>query len=109
MVSILGEYAYDFPIRLKRQYDLRDLLESKVDKKYYLTQKHIERISNWKAQQKPLDNIQKNINIVPTLTARGAGEDHSGMVLIDTELFKQGEVIDFSSSEQFFREHSVVE
>lgn len=109
MVSILGEYAYDFPIRLKRKYELGDMLETKVDKKYYLTQKHIERISNWKAQQKTIREYKDNINIVPTLTARGAGEDHSGTVLIDTELFKQGEVIDFSSSEQFFREHSVVE
>ncbi|MCI7040296.1 MAG: DNA cytosine methyltransferase, partial [Mollicutes bacterium] len=50
MVSILGEYAYNFPIKFKREYRLKDLLEKTVDKKYYLTDKHIERISNWKAQ-----------------------------------------------------------
>lgn len=106
MVSILGEYAYTFPIRLKREYRLKDILEKIVDKKYYLTNEHIERISNWKAQQKPLENMKSNVLISPTITARGAGEDHSGMVLIDTELFKDGEVVDFGSSDEFRREHS---
>lgn len=109
MVSILGEYAYNFPIRLKRQYRLKDLLEKIVDKKYYLTNEHIERISNWKAQQRPLENMKSNVLISPTLTARGAGEDHSGMELIDTELFQEGEVVDFDSSDEFRREHSTEE
>ena len=61
MVSILGEYAYTFPIRLKREYSLKDILEKIVDKKYYLTNEHIERISNWKAQQKPLENMQNAV------------------------------------------------
>ena len=86
MVSVLGEYAYNFPIKFKREYRLKDLLERTVDKKYYLTDKHIERISNWKAQQKPLESMKNNVIISPTITARGAGEEHSGMVLIDTKL-----------------------
>ena len=53
--------------------------------------------------------MQNNILISPTLTARGAGEDHSGMVLIDTELFEEGEVVDFDSSDEFRREHSTEE
>ena len=109
MVSILGEYAYNFPIKLKREYQLKDLLEKMVAKKYYLTDEHIERISNWKAQQKPLENMQNNVLVSPTLTAGGAGEDHSGMVLIDTELFEEGEVVDFDSSDEFRREHSTEE
>lgn len=56
MISILGDYAYNFPIKLKREYRLKDLLEKIVDKKHYLTNEHIERISNWKAQQKPLEH-----------------------------------------------------
>ncbi|MDY4822194.1 MAG: DNA (cytosine-5-)-methyltransferase [Candidatus Onthovivens sp.] len=89
MVSVLGEYAYNFPIKFKREYRLKDLLEKTVDKKYYLTDKHIERISNWKAQQKPLESMKNNVLISPTITARGAGEEHSGMVLIDTKLFDE--------------------
>lgn len=98
MVSILGEYAYEFPIKLKREYRLKDILEKIVDKKYYLTDEQIQRISFWKAQQKPLESVKKNTLVSPTLTARGAGEEHSGMVLIDTELFKDGEVVGFDSS-----------
>ena len=109
MVSVLGEYAYNFPIKFKREYRLKDLLEKTVDKKYYLTDKHIERISNWKAQQKPLENMKNNVLISPTITARGAGEEHSGMVLIDTKLFEEGEVVDFDSSDEFRREHSTEE
>ena len=104
MVSILGDYAYEFPIKLKRAYRLKDLLEKVCDKKYYLTDEHIQRISNWKSQQKPLENMINLTggadNIGPTLTARGAGEDHSGMVL-----FKEMEVVDFDSSDDFRREH----
>ena len=109
MVSVLGEYAYNFPIKFKREYRLKDLLEKVVDKKYYLTDKHIERISNWKAQQKPLESMKNNVLISPTITARGAGEEHSGMVLIDTKLFEEGEVVDFDSSDDFRREHTTEE
>ena len=109
MVSVLGEYAYNFPIKFKREYRLKDLLEKTVDKKYYLTDKHIERISNWKAQQKPLESMKNNVLISPTITARGAGEEHSGMVLIDTKLFEEGEVVDFDSSDEFRSEHSTEE
>lgn len=55
MVSVLGEYSYDFPIEMPLKYRLKDFLERLVDEKYYLSQKHIDRISNWKAQQKPLE------------------------------------------------------
>lgn len=109
MVSILGEYAYNFPIKFKREYRLKDLLEKTVDKKYYLTDKHIERISNWKAQKKPLESMKNNVLISPTIIARGAGEEHSGMVLIDTKLFEEGEVVDFDSSDEFRKEHSTEE
>ena len=109
MVSVLGEYAYNFPSKFKREYRLKDLLEKVVDKKYYLTDKHIERISNWKAQQKPLESMKNNVLISPTITARGAGEEHSGMVLIDTKLFEEGEVVDFDSSDDFRREHTTEE
>lgn len=109
MISLLGDYAYDFPLKHKLKYRLKDFLEKNVDEKYYLTDEKIKRVSLWKAQQKPLENMQKNISISPTLTARGAGEEHSGMVLIDTELFEEGEIVDFDSSDEFRREHSTEE
>lgn len=37
MVSILGDYSYKFPVKQKLQLKLKDLLEDKVDEKYYLS------------------------------------------------------------------------
>ena len=86
MVSILGDYAYDFPCKIPLKYRLKDLLETNVDEKYYLSEKDTERISQWQSQQKPLENAidieRERERVSPTLTARGAGEEHSGMVLL---------------------------
>lgn len=105
-VSVLGEYAYDFPKKIPQKYKLKDFLEDKVNEKYYLSKEQIERIANWKAQQKPLEGISKHIETCPTITARGAGEDHSGMILIDENLFENNEIVDFDSSDDFMRVHS---
>ena len=86
MISVLGDYAYDFPCKIKLRYKLKDLLEKNVDEKYYLDDETISRITQWKSQQQPLDNAidieRERERVSPTLTARGAGEEHSGMILI---------------------------
>lgn len=88
MVSILGDYSYEFPRPFELKDRLKDFLETNVDEKYYLSEKTIERISKWKAQQDPLKDIDKEKSISPCLTARGAGEEHSGMILINENLYK---------------------
>ena len=45
MVSILGEYSYNFPVKIKLKYKLKDLLEDKVDEKYYLSESMINYIT----------------------------------------------------------------
>ena len=86
MISIKGSYSYEFPLKTGLKYKLGDFLESKVDEKYYLNEKDIERISSWKAQQKPLEEAidieSESERVMPSLTARGAGEEHSGMKLL---------------------------
>jgi len=84
MISILGNYQYRFPQPIPLTLRLKDMLEKEVDEKYYLTNEKIQSISQWKAQQDPLENMEHiaKTGISPTLTARGAGEEHSGMVLI---------------------------
>lgn len=84
MISILGDYQYRFPQSVPLKLRLKDMLEKEVDEKYYLTNEKIQSISQWKAQQDPLENMEHiaKTGISPTLTARGAGEEHSGMVLI---------------------------
>lgn len=106
MISILGDYSYDFPQKRELKYRLKDLLEKEVDEKFYLTSQQTLRISNWKAQQKPLDNVKKNVEVSPTITARGAGEDHSGMILVDENLFKNNEIVDCDNSDAFLRNHN---
>jgi len=61
---------------------LKDVLESEVDEKYFLSDKNIINIANWNAQQKPLQGIDGNDRKVPCLTARGNEDLHSGMKLV---------------------------
>ena len=42
MISILGQYYYEFPKPFKLELRLKDMLESEVDEKYYLSDKMIE-------------------------------------------------------------------
>lgn len=42
MISILGEYSYIFPRKHKLKLKLKDLLEDKVDEKYYLSDKMVQ-------------------------------------------------------------------
>lgn len=42
MVSILGKYSYQFPKGIKLKNRLKDVLEDRVEEKYYLSQKIIE-------------------------------------------------------------------
>lgn len=77
---------FTFPINQTLNSKLKDFLDSDVDEKYYLTVEQIERISHWKSYQKPFAHVHGRNSISPTLTARGAGEEHSGMILYSEEL-----------------------
>lgn len=39
MISILGDYYYEFPKKIKLQFRLKDMLEKEVDEKYFLSEK----------------------------------------------------------------------
>ena len=86
MVSILGEYSYSFPNKKLLKTRLINKEEENVDEKYFLTNQKIKSILSWKAYQKPFEKVLGNNSICPTLTARGAGEEHSGMILISPDL-----------------------
>lgn len=77
---------FEFPISKTLKLKLKDFLDKNVDEKYYLTVEQIERISHWKSYQKPFAHVHGRNSISPTLTARGAGEEHSGMILYSEEL-----------------------
>ena len=46
MVSILGNYSYQFPKPIPLKLKLKDMLEDEVDEKYYLSDKQIESLEN---------------------------------------------------------------
>ncbi|MBO7527839.1 MAG: DNA cytosine methyltransferase [Clostridia bacterium] len=62
MVSILGDYSYTFPKPIPLKLKLKDILEKNVDEKYYLSDKQIKDIQSWKAYEKPLETIDKEIS-----------------------------------------------
>ena len=70
MVSVLGDYYYEFPKPIKLERKLKDLLESDVDEKYYLSDKAIVGIENTKFNSATLDARIEKDGIMPTLQAR---------------------------------------
>lgn len=77
---------FDFPEGFPLEVRLKDVLDDKVDERYYLSDEQISSIVAWKAQQKPFERVLGKCSISHTLTARGAGENHSGMILYDENL-----------------------
>lgn len=75
-----------FPKKQYLKLRLKDLLEDNVDERYYLNDEKITSISHWNSYQKTLENVLGQNSLVPTLTARGAGEEHAGMITYSDEL-----------------------
>ena len=82
MVSILGDWYYEFPKKKKLKLKLKDILDDNVDEKYYLSPKQIENVLYWNAQQEPFNTL--GLNVSPTLTTR-SGAYAAGMVLTSDE------------------------
>ena len=78
MVSILGDYSYTFPNKKPLEKRLKDLLEDEVDESFYLSDKQINQVIHWNAQQEPFETLGKPVS--PTLTTR-SGAYAAGMVL----------------------------
>lgn len=77
---------FEFPKPYSLEKRLEDFLEPHVDEKYYLSDDLISKVVSWKAHQKPFEKVLGNKSISPTLTARGAEENHSGMILYSDTL-----------------------
>ena len=68
MISVLGEYSYEFPEEFPLELRLKDMLESSVDEKFYISNEKINKIANSTfAQEKTM--IQKS-DVCGTLLAR---------------------------------------
>lgn len=90
MVSILGDYSYNFPKGFELKYRLKDLLEEKVDEKYYLSDRQIKCLSStedfngYKRGKQFLKNI--NREITTTITASGSDRSSDTFVCEDTKV-----------------------
>ena len=74
MVSVLGEYSYEFPQPIPLELNLGDLLEKEVDEKFYLSEKAIQGRANSQFNQYKLErNIVSDKDVHPTILARYEG------------------------------------
>ena len=84
MISILGEYAYNFPKQIPLKYRLKDFLQKNVDEKYFLDDYKYQMISSWNAQTDPIAesiDVENDDKIMGTLTTH-CGKDSAGMKLV---------------------------
>ncbi|MGN1337364.1 MAG: DNA (cytosine-5-)-methyltransferase [Candidatus Coprovivens sp.] len=68
MVSILGDYNYNFPKTIELKYRLKDILEKEVDEKYYLSDKMIQYISETGTKNFKNPDCKINLDIAIPLT-----------------------------------------
>lgn len=76
MVSLLGNYYYEFPKPFKLELRLKDMLEDEVDEKYYLSNKAIEYILDMDnialKSGRDINNRLVNPIVAKTISCRGA-------------------------------------
>lgn len=69
MVSILGKYSYQFPKGIELKIKLKDVLEDRVDEKYYLSQKIIETFTRRNEKENGFHFDVNERDIAKTVTA----------------------------------------
>ena len=70
MVSVLGDYYYEFPKKIKLEKRLKDVLEIEVAEKYYLSDRAIQGIMNTSFDCNKLEHRTQKNGIIPTICAR---------------------------------------
>ena len=92
MVSVLGEYFYEFPEEFPLELRLKDMLENSVDEKFYISNEKINKIANSTfAQEKTM--IQKS-DVCGTLLAR----DYKDPKCVEVEPVRIGGLYDTETS-----------
>lgn len=70
MVSILGDFSYEWPKPIPLKLRLKDLLEQEVDEKYYIPESKKESMLNTHFNSEKLEYIVQNKDVCSTLLAR---------------------------------------
>lgn len=73
MVSLLGEYSYEFPPKQELNLRLKDMLETEVDEKYYISDKVINSLLN-RLDYNTVASIINNSDISKTVRSSGRGD-----------------------------------
>lgn len=73
MVSILGDYGFDFPPRMRLKYRLKDFIEKEVDGSYYLSEEIVRMFREHTERQKAKGN---GFEFKPTDGDCVGGDDH---------------------------------
>ena len=102
MVSVLDpKQDIVFPEKVERKLVLKDLLESEVDEKYYLSDNQIKSIREWKAYRKPIDDASYlDSDTSPTVTAKSNTSMNSSMLLLKDEYHG---MFQYDKSDQFMK------
>lgn len=82
----IDDNSFIFPNKQPLTKTIKDYLEDDIEKEYYLPIEKVNSISHWKAFQKPFERILGINSVCPTITARGAGEEHSGMIILSEHI-----------------------
>lgn len=83
MVSVLGDYTYEFPKPIQLEKTLEDLLESEVDERYYLSDRALSGCINTSFASAKLEKRLPKDGVCPTLLAR----DYKDPKLCQVETF----------------------
>ena len=94
MVSILGDYSFEFPKQLPLVLKIDALLESDVDEKFYLSERAIQGSINSNYVCRKIDRRIAKDGIIPTLCARDYKEPKL-VVLSDDEMYIENISKDF--------------
>jgi len=86
MISILGNFAYDFPVKMPLEYRLKDFLEKEVDERFYLSDKATNGVLNTSYSSSKLENRIGNNGIMPTICARDYKDPKLAIVDIQSSL-----------------------
>lgn len=78
MVSILGDYYYEFPKPIKLEKRLKDYLETDVDPKYYLSDRMIKCFSDMTNRNGLVHRATYNFIAMPEATEKGFTEAYEG-------------------------------
>ena len=76
MVSLLGDYYYDFPEPIPLDKRLKDVLETEVDEKYYLSDAAVEKIINAKSYNTEISKTVRS-------SGRASADRHSWDVVLE--------------------------